>query len=185
VPPHFLFLQEKSHFLAQTAVKEKYARYGGIEFHSEVTLFLVFISRGIHNFTLYAFFTVRILFSILSIVNGVISSFCDCKWIITAKKLLTLRIWKKTENFSVGKMFIIRHTAQWQNQSVKTGWSLEVTRSAKQLSLYQWPFSVYDEWSNKFLKSANTILQMQYTLWVKKNCATFIFTVTLANVGRF
>ena len=23
------------------------------------------------------------------------------------------------------------------------------------------------------------------TLWVKKNCATFIFTVTLANVGRF
>jgi len=23
------------------------------------------------------------------------------------------------------------------------------------------------------------------TLWVKKNCATFIFTVTLVNVGRF
>ena len=27
--------------------------------------------------------------------------------------------------------------------------------------------------------------QKVYTLWVKKNCATFIFTVTLANVGRF
>ena len=28
-------------------------------------------------------------------------------------------------------------------------------------------------------------IQVKSTLWVKKNCATFIFTVTLANVGRF
>jgi len=30
-----------------------------------------------------------------------------------------------------------------------------------------------------------TTTRYLHTLWVKKNCATFIFTVTLANGGRF
>ena len=34
-------------------------------------------------------------------------------------------------------------------------------------------------------KNASGVGDILYTLWVKKNCATFIFTVSLANVGRF
>jgi len=35
------------------------------------------------------------------------------------------------------------------------------------------------------VRTIGLVSSAHYTLWVKKNCATFIFTVILANVGWF
>jgi len=49
------------------------------------------------------------------------------------------------------------------------------------------PNSAADRSIDKKGQNCNVLVQAikNYTLWVKKNCATFIFTATLANVGRF